>query len=73
MAVAAKPARSIPAGSGTGVTVTALCPGPTDTEFPRRAGLLNTKAFKRGTLDAATVARAGYNAMMKGKRVVIHS
>jgi len=57
--------------SGTGVAATALCPGPTDTEFPRRAGLLGTKAFKRGAMDAGVVARAGYDAMMRGKAVEI--
>jgi short-subunit dehydrogenase len=57
--------------AGAGVTVTAMCPGPTRTQFAARAGLCNTKAFKRKTMEAADVAIAGYNALMKGKSVVI--
>ena len=58
----------------TGVTVTALCPGPTWTGFQERAGAKNSSLMKSKTLkpmDAATVARAGYQAMRNGKRVVI--
>ncbi len=57
---------------GTGVTVTALCPGPTITEFQEAAGLEDTWLF-RGPLvmDAAKVARAGWSAARRGKRVVI--
>jgi short-subunit dehydrogenase len=59
--------------SGTGVTVTALCPGPTATGFQRRAGLEDSKLFS-GMLqvaDAAVVARAGYEGFRAGKRIVI--
>jgi len=59
--------------SGTGVTVTALCPGPTATGFQRRAGLEDSKLFS-GMLqvaDAAAVARAGYEGFRAGKRIVI--
>src|SRR5438045_741754 len=54
----------------TGVTVTALCPGPTITEFQKRAGIAESGLFQSGlTMDSMTVARIGYRAMMRGKRV----
>ena len=58
--------------AGTGVTVTALCPGPTQTEFQRSAGLEGTRLFAGPlVMDAGRVARAGYSAMMRGRRIVI--
>ncbi len=57
---------------GTGVTVTALCPGPTVTGFQTRAAMEHSPIGGRMvTGDAAAVARAGYAGMVKGKRVVI--
>ncbi len=55
----------------TGVTVTTLCPGPTDTHFAQRAGLIGTKAFTQNVMDAASVARIGYDAMMTGKPLAV--
>ena len=59
----------------TGVTVTSLMPGPTETEFFERADMMDTKI---GTSDSkddpADVAKDGFEALMAGKeRVVSHS
>jgi short-subunit dehydrogenase len=57
---------------GSGVSVTTLCPGPTDTSFASAAGL--GKSLMHRILPAATsmqVAKAGYKAMMKGKAIEI--
>ncbi len=57
---------------GTGVTVTALCPGPTATGFQARTKLEKTRILKRmKVMDARTVAEAGYRGLMAGKPVVI--
>lgn len=50
----------------TGITVTVLMPGPTDTAFFERAGMLDTKVGQQKKDDAADVARAGYAALMRG-------
>jgi len=56
----------------TGVTVTALCPGPTDTDFFPKADMLETRAFQQANLMAPQdVAKAGYKALMAGDRVII--
>jgi len=58
--------------SGTGVTVTCLCPGATDTGFQGRAGMADSKLFKAlRPMDAKTVARDGYRGLMAGKSLVI--
>jgi uncharacterized protein len=57
--------------AGTGVTVTALCPGPTGTEFAKNAGNAESPLFKGPVMDAASVAREGFDAMMAGKPEVI--
>src|SRR5258708_31441392 len=57
---------------GTGVNVTALCPGPTESGFQKRANMEDSKLVSgRKIMDAATVARAGYRGLMPGKTVVI--
>jgi uncharacterized protein len=56
----------------TGVTVTALMPGPTDTEFFDRAGMQGTKLREQTAKDdPAEVAREGFEALMAGKDKVI--
>jgi short-subunit dehydrogenase len=55
---------------GTGVTVTALCPAFTETEFGRVAGMASIRSFSR-TFSAREVAEIGYEAMLRGKTVVV--
>jgi short-subunit dehydrogenase len=58
--------------SGTGVSVTALCPGPTHTRFQDRAGLERTRLFRSGSvMGAREVAEAGYAGLMAGQTVVV--
>jgi hypothetical protein len=56
---------------GTGVTVTALMPGLTDTNFFARAGLEDTKLGRSKKDDPAAVARDGFEALMAGKDHVV--
>jgi uncharacterized protein len=55
----------------TGVTVTALLPGPTDTEFFERAGMEGTPVGSSAKDDPADVARDGFEALMAGKSQVV--
>lgn len=56
----------------TGVTVTCLCPGPTQSDFQSRAYIENAKFIKGKKLPTSEeVARYGYAAMMKGKTVAV--
>ncbi len=56
---------------GTGVTVTCLCPGPTKTGFEVNANLENSRLFRLGSMDAATVATIGYSAMKSGRPLIV--
>lgn len=55
----------------TRLTVTCLMPGATATEFFRRADMLDTKVGTADKDDAADVARAGYDAMMRGEGDIV--
>ena len=55
----------------TGVTVTCLMPGATDTEFFQRADMLDTKVGSEKKADPAEVARIGFKAMMDGEGDVV--
>ena len=55
-----------------GVTVTALCPGPTTTGFQAAAGMVRSALFASPWIkNAEQVAEAGYRAMQRGQRVHI--
>ncbi|MGI6403844.1 MAG: SDR family NAD(P)-dependent oxidoreductase [Oscillospiraceae bacterium] len=56
---------------GTGVKVTALCPGATHTGFAHRAGMERTLLFRVGVMHPAQVAAKGYRGLMAGRPVVI--
>jgi hypothetical protein len=56
----------------TGVTLTSLLPGATETDFFNKADMLNSKAIKDKELaDPAEVAQDGFDALMSGKDMVI--
>ena len=59
--------------SGKGVTVTTLCPGPTESGFQAAAAMEESNLVKGKKLPTAKeVAEYGYSSMMKGKTVAIH-
>ena len=56
----------------SGITVTALCPGATDTDFFRKADMTDTKIYRKGKLmPAETVAEGAYQALMHGDDMYI--
>lgn len=56
----------------TGVSVTVLCPGPTDTNFFERADMENARILQDGmVMDPEEVARSGFKSLMKDERIVI--
>lgn len=56
---------------GSGVSVTCLCPGPTATGFQERAKAQSLLLFRLPLADAAKVAKAGIDGMMRRKPVVV--
>ena len=55
----------------SGVTVTCLMPGATETDFFERADMLDTKVGTEKKMDPAEVARQGFKAMMNGEGDVV--
>ncbi|MDQ3887099.1 MAG: SDR family NAD(P)-dependent oxidoreductase [Actinomycetota bacterium] len=58
---------------GTGVTVTSLMPGPTETNFFHRADMDDTRVGQASKDDPADVAKQGFDALMRGKNRVVAS
>lgn len=57
--------------AGTGITVTSLMPGPTETNFFHRAGMDDTRVGQSDKDDPALVARQGFEALMRGRSRVV--
>lgn len=56
---------------GTGVTVSAFCPGPVATEFGDVAGLGNPAAYGFWTMSSEKAARLGYRGFLRGRTVIV--
>lgn len=57
--------------SGTGVSVTALCPGLTSTGFVDRSGMSASKMLKGPIMEAGQVAEEGYQGFLRGKPLIM--
>ena len=57
---------------GTGVTVTAVCPGPTHTNFGNVANFRGSDSLLRGAMTADAVAREGHRAFRRGRVLFIN-
>lgn len=55
----------------TGVTITALLPGATDTDFFRKAEMESSKVLQGELADPADVAKDGYEALMEGRDMIV--
>ena len=59
--------------SDTAVTVTTLCPGPTESEFQQKANMQKSKLFDlMPVASSKDVAEYGFKAMLNGKRVAVY-
>jgi uncharacterized protein len=56
---------------GSGVRVSCLAPGATDTGFATQADMASTRLFRWGVMDAGSVARAGHDGVRRGKTLVV--
>lgn len=56
---------------GSGVAVTCLAPGPTETEFASVAHAERARLFRWGTMSSESVARAGHDGLRRGKVLVV--
>ena len=57
--------------AGTGVRVSCLAPGPTQTGFQAAAGMQGARLFRMRAMDAAEVARVGYRGFRAGRTIVV--
>jgi short-subunit dehydrogenase len=55
----------------SGVQVTVICPGPVATPFAAKVNFAHSKLFSTHLLSAEGVAQTSYQALMRGKRIVI--
>jgi uncharacterized protein len=55
----------------SGVTITSLLPGPTNTDFFNKADMQDSKILQQGMSDSADVAKDGYEALMAGTDMVV--
>lgn len=54
-----------------GVLVSVLCPGPTATDFEKRANLVQSKISQRNLMSAESVAKIAFREFMWGKTMIV--